>query len=162
MKTSKRLLVLGAGQYGKVVAETSSYRFEDIIFLDDQNSAASGPLSSFIKYPDRCVIVAIGNGSVRMKWLSELEECGQTIATVLSDQAYISPSATVGAGCVVEPGCVIQSGAVIGKGTFVSSGAVINHNAVIGEGCHIDCNSTIGARAVIPNGTHIGYGEVVL
>lgn len=161
----KNLLILGAGQYGMVVEELARSLgfFDEIEFLDDNNPKAIGKLNDYKQFADEYAnaVVAIGNVQLRLELITELEKAGFNVTTIIHNSAYISPSAIIGKGSVIEPLAVIQTGASVGIGSLISSGAIINHNAVIGEGCHIDCGTVVGARAVIAPYTNTEYGEII-
>ena len=157
-----KLLILGAGEYGKLVKELAQKKYSTVDFLDDNSDAAIGKLDDYktlaARYRD--AVVAVGNSEIRLAWLDKLEQAGYRLPSVVSDRAFVSPSAELGPACIVEPMAVIHTGAVIGRGSIVSSGAVVNHNVTVGAGCHIDCNAVVGADATVPAGTHLQYGQI--
>ena len=157
------LLILGAGEYGRLVKELARNKFATIDFLDDNSPAAIGKLEDYIKLKDKYqnAVVAIGNNEIRAQWIDRLEEAGYNLPIILSDRAYISPFAVIEPGCIVEPMAAINSNAKVEKGSIVSSGAVVNHNAVVHKCCHIDCNAVVGADAVVPEKMNLNYGQVI-
>ena len=157
------LLILGAGEYGQLVKELARNIFTTIDFLDDNSPAAIGKLDDYKKLKEKYnnAVVAIGDNEIRAQWIDRLEEAGYNLPIVLSDRAYISPSAVTEPGCIVEPMVVIQTNAKVEKGSIMSSGAVVNHNAVVHKFCHIDCNAVVGADAVVPEKMHLNYGQVI-
>ena len=160
-----KLLILGAGQYGKVAYEIAKAmeRFERISFLDDNSSVAIGKLNDFDKYIGEynSAVVALGNVEMRLKVIEQLENAGYDIPVLISPRAYVAPSAVIGKGSFVEPMTVVHTEAVIGIGCIISAGAVVNHNAIVGDGCHIDCGSIIGARVNTPRYITTKYGEII-
>ena len=158
-----KLLILGAGEYGHLVKELAKNKYEIIDFLDDNSVEAIGKLDKYQSLKDeyKNAVVAIGNPEVRMMWIRKLLDVGYTIPTLISNQAYVSPSAIIDLGCIIEPMAVIHTGAKIGKGTIISTGAVINHNSVVEDGCHIDCNAVVGADAHVTTGAHLEYCGVI-
>ena len=160
---AKKLLIVGAGQYGRLVKEIAldTGAFEQIDFLDDKSSSAIGKVSesrSFIGKYD-CAIVAIGNPTVRLKLLNELEGFFD-ISPLIHPRAYVSPSAEIGLGSVIEPLAVVHTEAKLGLGCIISAGAVVNHAAKCAEGVHIDCNATVAGYAEVPAETKVESGKV--
>lgn len=154
------LLILGGGQYGSLVCEIAESIdvFGTISFLDDGVcQRAIGTFSDARELTQKYshAIVALGNSKVRLFWIEKLLEWGYVIPTLIHSTAYVSPSASIGIGSIIEPMAVVNTGAVIGKGCLVSAGAVINHNAIVEDGCHIDCNATVSARDIISQHTKI-------
>ena len=161
---TENLLIIGAGQYGRVAEETAQAtgRFDEIAFLDDLNEAAVGKIADCEKFVSRYpnAFAAIGNADLRSEIIGRLEKAGYNVVTLISPRAYVAPSATLGKGVIVEPMAVVNAHAVVGTGTLVCAGAIINHNAVVGDGCQIDCGGVVGAGAEVPVKTKIGCNEV--
>lgn len=157
------LLILGAGEYGQLVKELARNKFTTIDFLDDNSAIAIGKLCEYksLKGKYQNAVVAIGNNEVRAAWLDRLKEANYNLPTIVSDRAYVSSSATIEEGCIIEPMSVINANAKIEKGSIISSGAVVNHNAVVHKYCHIDCNAVVGADSVVPEKMHLNYGQVI-
>ena len=75
--------------------------------------------------------------------------------------AYVDPSATLGAGCCIEPGAVIGPGAEIGAGCSIGANATIGAGAQLGDGCWVGPNvsiqfAIIGKACVFHAGARIG------
>jgi len=77
------------------------------------------------------------------------------VPTLCHPKSYVSPSARVEKGTIVEPMAVIQANAVIAFGCIISANATVNHNSNCGKGCHIDCGAVVLANTVIPAETKI-------
>lgn len=160
----KNLLIFGMGQYGIVAKEVAEEtgQFEKIAFLDDNNPDAAGKLSEggkFIREYTQA-FAAVGNPELRAALLKRAEDTGFAIATLVSPRAYVSRSAEIGKGCIVEPMAVVNAAVKLKAGVFVCAGSVVNHNAEVGAMCQIDCNATVAASAQVPEGTKVGSGEV--
>ena len=161
-KAHMKLLILGAGEYGQLVKELAQNKYATIDFLDDNLSVAIGKFGEYKKFVGEYeAIVAIGNNEARLAWIEKLVEVGFVIPTLISPQAFVSPSAKIEMGCIIEPMAVINTNGKVEKGTIVSAGAVVNHNAVVKQGCHIDCNAVVGADAIVPEKMHLNYGQVI-
>ena len=157
------LLIIGAGQFGSVVKEIaeSVNSFKRIEFVDDNSQKAIGKLSQLksLRNEFSTAIVALGNAQLRMDCIEKLEALGYEIVTLIHPKAYVSGSAIIEAGSIVEPMAVVQANSKVGKGVLVCSGAVIKHNSVVEDGCYIDCNSTV-ANAYVPKFTRTVYNQV--
>ena len=117
-----KLLILGAGGYGKTVADVAAQLncFDKIAFLDDTKSG-NGLLGRCEEYAMFCdentaVYPAFGNNELRMEWIEVLQEEGIQVPTMVHPAAYVSPTAVLGEGVVVLPMAVVNTGARIGDG----------------------------------------------
>lgn len=160
----KNLLILGAGQYGQVVRETAEAMgcFTKIDFLDDNWPAALGKLAEYRCFNQdySCAFVAMGNPGLRMQWLDRLEQAGYELPVLIHPKAYVSPSATLRKGTIVEPIAVVNTDAVVEKGGLLCAGCVVNHNAHVMPICQIDCNAVVASNAIVPEGTKVLSGTV--
>jgi sugar O-acyltransferase (sialic acid O-acetyltransferase NeuD family) len=124
------------------------------------------------------VIAAVGAPAVRREMVNRWG--GDEYATVISDRAYVAPTAAIGAGCVISPLSAVGSRSAVGNHIIVNLGATVSHDctvedfATVSPGAHIAGNCTIGAGAfigigatvingvTIAPGTVIGAGAVVI
>lgn len=168
----ENLLILGAGQYGFVVKEIAQDMgcFEKIKFLDDNcGKSESDNIKMIIgkiehleqmKNEYSYAIPVIGNPHIRLSLIDKLEKMNYKIPVIISPRAYVSPSAKIEKGSVIEPLAGAHANAKIGKATYISMGAVVNHNAVVGDGCHVDSNAVVMSGAEITSGTKINPATV--
>lgn len=163
----KRLVILGAGGYGRTVADVAaqSGQFEPIIFLDDNSAAADvvGKCADYLEClnADTVFYPAFGNNKVRMDWLCRLEASGCALLTLVHATAYVSPTATIGQGTVVLPHAVVNTGVKIGKGCLINCGAIVDHGCVIEDGVHLCLGSIVKAENRIAALQKIEAGEVI-
>lgn len=161
---NRNLIIVGAGQYGRVAKEIAeAVDFAKIDFLDDSAQDAIGTVSNMEKFVSdySYAVVAIGNAALRKSLMQQLEECGYMIAILIHPQAYISPSARIGKGCIIEPKAVILTGTTLEAGVFASAGSIVNHNCFIGEMCHLDVGCIVKSNSTIPMGQKIEAGTVL-
>ena len=161
----RKLLILGAGQYGYVAEETAQAMgcFDKIAFLDDANPRAIGKLSDFEKYSQEFTdaFVAMGNPKLRLSWLDRLETAGFDLPVLVHPKAWASPSAQLEPGVILEPMAVVHANAVVKKGGLLCAGSIVNHNAVVEEGCQIDCGAIVMSNARVEPETKVPCGTVV-
>ena len=72
----KRFVILGAGGYGRTVADVAHQLGYSTIVLDDADP--THPLLTFSSYisNDTSFIPVFGNNAFRMEWLNGIEESG--------------------------------------------------------------------------------------
>ena len=163
----RKLLILGAGGYGKTIADMASQLgcYGQIAFLDDgrEDIDILGKCADYARFADADTDVypAFGSNEVRMKWLSVLMESGVPVPTLVHPRAYVSPTATLGAGTTVLPMAVVNTGVTVKMGCIVNIGALIDHDSVIEEGVHLAPGAIVKAENRIPAGSKINSGEVI-
>lgn len=168
---NKNLLIIGAGTYSVVASEIAADMgcFEKIDFVDDKRKTTPNGIETVgttqdidelaIEYSN--IIVAIGNPEVRLSLLNRIkEETPYRIVSLVSPKAYVTSSAQIMSGCIIEPMAVVHTGCVICPGCIISAGAVVNHATMCCDGVHVDCNATVEGYCLVPAGTKICCGEV--
>ena len=157
LERMKKLLIVGAGEYGQLVRELAfDCGYQKVEFLDDNSSLAVGKVNDYTLFKDEYseFIVAIGNPASRRNAVSKLEKDFKLVS-LIHPRAYISYTAEIGSGSIVEACSAINTGAVLGKCSFVNAGAIVNHNSSVGEYSQIDCNAVVAARAEVPPETKV-------
>ncbi len=164
----KRLVILGAGGYGRTVADTARQmgRYDEILFLDDRQTGPEigGTCEMFLQFlgsGTECY-PAFGNNEVRLAWLDRLEAAGACIPTLIHPRAYVSPQASLGKGTVVLPMAAVNAGVKAGRGCIFNLGALIDHDCVMEDGVHLCPGVIVKAENRIPCGRKIESGEVIL
>jgi UDP-3-O-[3-hydroxymyristoyl] glucosamine N-acyltransferase len=76
-------------------------------------------------------------------------------------QAYVSPSAKLGADVVVRPFAVIEDGVEIGDRTWIDSGVHLGAAVRVGADCRIYPNVTIRERCQLGNSVIVQAGSVI-
>lgn len=174
-----KLLLLGAGGHGKVLAETalSSGIYTNITFLDDRYKelgffydkhgySVVGPLSQSLhpKTPEEypVAMVSFGLSSLRLKWLDLLSSMGYHIPVLAHPTAWISRSASIGMGTVILAHATVQAGAFVGRGTICNNACSLDHDVYVGEGVHICPGVRIAGHVQIGDRSWIGIGSSVI
>ena len=170
--TQKPMVILGAGQHARVVADlvhaldlhvrgfvapdTPSGRVGGMPILGDEDILED---QAFINA--HSFAIAIGQQSARRKSLSQLIGAGAELPTLIHPTAWIGGDAAISAACVVLPGAIICNSAQVGAGAVINTGAQIDHDGKIDDGVHL-CPGTILAGDVgVGAWTFIGTGTVV-
>ena len=159
----KKLLVIGAGGHGKVVAEIAeAVGYEAVAFLDDNRAEAIGKTAEVGKFKEEYseAFVGIGNNKVRAEWLQKLRQCGYAIPTLVHPSAYVSKTAAIGMGTVVEPKAIVNANSQIAEGCIISVGAIVDHDVHIGAYCHVNAGAIVKAGAEVEKYRKLDAGEV--
>ena len=140
------LLIVGAGQLGKIakeIAEASG--FDKIDFLDDRASIAVGKMDEYEILANKydCGFVAFGDCKLRMQWIDKLEAAGYNLTSLIHERAYVSSSASLGEGTILQPGAMVNSNTTVGKGCILSIGALVDHDVLVEDGCHIETGAVV-------------------
>lgn len=167
-----RVVILGAGGHGKVLADILSLQpaFE-IAGFTDPDEARHG--TSYMGYPvlgtdevvsrlasdgPTGVIIGVGNLRLRRRLIDSLEEVPVTWINALHPSSIISESAELGCGVAVMPGAVINCLTTVSDHAIVNTNASIDHDCVIGENVHVAPGVAIGGSCRIGDGAMIGIG----
>ncbi len=163
----KKLLILGAGGYGKTVADAARQLgiYDKIAFLDD---GRSGPeiLGTCEEYglfagEDTDVYPAFGSNAIRMNWMEKLMREDISVSTLVHPRAYVSPCAKLYAGTVVLPMAVVNTGVTVESGCIINIGALVDHDCYIEAGVHLCPGAIVKAENRIGAGTRLESGQVI-
>ena len=157
----KRLVILGAGGYGRTVKDVAGQLGYSTIVLDD--SISTHPLFTFSSYisDDTSFIPAFGNNAFRMEWINRIEEIGGQLATLIHPTAYVSLTATISQGTVILPHAIVNTDVVVGKGCIVNLGAIVDHGCILEEGVHVAPGAIVKGENLIEKYSKIESGEVL-
>lgn len=158
------LLIIGAGGHGKVVAEIAAdCGYRKIDFLDDNSSDAIGKISDLEKFIGQyeCAFVGIGN-RFRGELIEKLEGLGYQVPVLIHPTAYISRTAKIEKGTVVEPKAIVNVNTTIRTGCIISVGVIVDHDVIIEKCCHINAGAIVKAGATVEEYTQLEAGKVKL
>ena len=153
----KRLVIVGAGGFGKEVVQYARYSFRSPEIsirgvLDDSPEARarwSGNvpcLGSTLEYqlePDDLFIIAIGEPRIRRVLAMRLQEKGANFAKIVHPRAYLAETAQV------EEGAIVCPFAFVGPSAKVGPHAVLNTFASAGHDSEVEGYSVLSPYAVI-------------
>lgn len=161
----EKLLLVGAGGFGRVVLEHAQVEY-DCAFVDDgyaagtviNNAEVVGKISDigsmFGEY--KKLLVVIGNNALREKIYKEAVVVGYTFPNIIDSSAYISPYAMIGAGCIILNNAVVQNNAKVGNGVILNPGVEVHHDSEVDDYVLIYTNSVIRTFAHVGKRAHIG------
>lgn len=121
-----------------------------VVWVDDQASVE----------PDIPLVIGVGQ-VIRRGFVERLVAEGRRLQTVIHPAAIVSPSATLGEGCVVLAGAIIGASASIGRGTVVNRGSSIGHHTVIGAWSFVGPGAAVAGEIKAGEQVHIAVGATV-
>lgn len=161
----EKLLLVGAGGFGRVVLEHAQQVF-DCAFVDDgyvpgtiiNGAEVVGKVGDIARLFGEYhkLIVVIGNNMLREKVYKEAAAIGYDFPNIIVSSAYISPYATIGTGCIILNNVVVQSNAKVGNGVILNAGVEIHLDSVVDDYVLIYTNSVVRTHAHVGRRAHIG------
>lgn len=167
-----KLLIIGAGGHGKVVADVVSKieQWDHISFLEDKEEIKEtlgfpviGKLKDYklLKNEFRNAFVAIGNNSLRLVWLEKLYKEGFILPIIIHPFSAVSRFSNIKAGTIIMAGAVVNAGTSIGKGCILNTCSSIDHDCTLGDGVHVSPGARIGGTVSIGSCTWICIGSSI-
>jgi acetyltransferase EpsM len=174
---SRRVVIAGAGEHARVVAEAAAAAgLEPVGWTGPNGAGAFSPpllprlgtdeelaarLGSLPAADRPSLVLGFGGPAAARRRVVTAFGAGAAWATVVHPAAWVSPSATLGAGTVVLARAVVNTGAVIGAHVIVNSGAIVEHDVVVGDHAHVAPGAAIGGGARIGDDALIGLNATV-
>ena len=163
--SKEKLLLVGAGGFGRMVAEQAILQY-DCAFVDDGQAVGAeicgipvvGGLADLpeLRKDYDLLVVGIGNNQFRAQVYEKAKDLGFAFPNIMAPSAYVSPFAEVGCGCVVLQNACVQNGASVGNGVLLNAGTEIHCDATVENYALIYTNSVIRTGATVGNFTRIG------
>lgn len=162
----EKLLLVGAGGFGRVVMEHVIEQQYDVAFVDDGYEVGTEvcgikivghieDLPTLIRDYKK-LVVSIENNKFRESVYKKAEEIGYDFPNIICKSVYISPFAKVGKGCVFLNNVSIQNGAKVGNGVLLNPGVEIHHDGTVDDYTLIYSNSVVRTMAHIGKRVKIG------
>ena len=162
-----RLIIIGAGGHGRVIADMAmKLGYTDISFLDDNaegcwmGCSVAGKTCEILSFDNGRTdfVIGIGNNAVRKRIA---EQYSVNWVTLVHPTAQTAIDVKLGAGTVVMAGAIINASARVGAHCIINTGAIVEHDNVLGDYVHISPRAALAGTVHIGEATHIGIGAVV-
>lgn len=168
--SKEKLLLVGAGSFGRMVAEQAMLQY-DCAFVDDGQPVGTeicgipvvGGLAdlSILRKDYGLLVVGIGNNRFRAQVYEQSKALNYAFPSIIAPSAYISPFAKVGLGCVVLQNACIQNGAVVGNGVLLNAGTEVHCDAIVEDYALIYANSVVRTGAKVGKCARIGSNVTI-
>ena len=162
-----RLIIIGAGGHGRVIADAAlKIGYANICYIDDhvKGDVMGFPIIGTSADIERLndgsteFIIGIGNNETR-KTIAEKHRVNWV--SIVHPSAQIAFNAKIGKGTVVMANTVVNVCATIGEHCIINTGAIVEHDNVINDYAHISPNVALGGTVRIGLLTHVGIGATV-
>lgn len=160
----KKIIIVGAGGHGKVVADIARLNGDEVIgYLDDKEPEELpeyniiGKTNLIGAEKDIWYFVAIGNPAIRER----LMQANCKYYTAIHPRAVVAEDVAIGDGCCIMANAVINSGAAVGRGVIVNTASTVDHDCSISDYVHIAPGANISGTVTVGIRTWIGVGAVV-
>ena len=163
--SKEKLLLVGAGGFGRMMAEQAMLQY-DCAFVDDGQDVDTeicgipvvGGLSDLpeLRKNYDLLVVGIGNNQFRAQVYEKAKALGYAFPNIVSPSAYISPFSKIGCGCVILQNACVQNGASVGNGVLLNAGTEIHCDAAVGDYALIYTNSVVRSGATVGSLARIG------
>ncbi|WP_028043145.1 acetyltransferase [Candidatus Stoquefichus massiliensis] len=176
--TIKKMIIIGAGGHGKVVADIAKKnQYEVIGFIDDnENKKKNGKYdvigtikdidmylnSDDDKYSNLYFFVAIGNNQMREEISKLLMKKGIIQPTLIHPSAVIDDSVSIGEGTVVMANVVINADTNVGSACIINTSSSVDHDCIIEDYVHISPGVHIAGTVKVGKRTWIGIGTSII
>ncbi|HEX7108884.1 MAG TPA: acetyltransferase [Aestuariivirga sp.] len=171
-KPAHRLLILGAGGHGMVVADIArTMGFNEICFLDDRWPELShvlkwpvvGKFKDLTRVLQRAdqVFAAIGDNATRLALHRSLATQGLNIPVLKHPSSVVSEEAQIGPGTVVMALVAVNASAVVGEAVVLNAGCSVDHDNFIEDGVHISPGAHLAGGVSVGSRSWVGIGSSI-
>ena len=176
-KNNQKVLILGAGGHGQVVADILNLnyridkRYRVIGYLDDDESlhdqeiqgvSVLGASNKLKEISHEAIFVAIGDNDLRAEVFNKMIKQGEILINAVHPNTIIAANVKLGVGIVVCAGVVVNPGSKIDNNVILNTGCTVDHHNYIRDHVHLAPGCNLGGDVEIGEGTLIGIGAVVL
>ncbi len=165
-----RLVLIGAGGHGKVVADAArGGGWSEIVFLDrsypERRENGVWPIVgsmteiSGLRAAGAALFLSIGDNTTRARLWTEL---GMTESPTLIDpDAHVSAHARLGLGTLVVRGAAVNADVHVGRGVIINTGATVDHDCSLADFVHVSPGANLSGAVTVGTRSWIGVGSAV-
>ena len=175
-----RVVLWGATGQAKVLAEIVALSGGAVVAVFDNEGAVPSPLAGLsvghgeaafqefvatLNDPGEvAALAAIGGsrGRDRLALLALFRAAGLATPSAVHPAAWVSPNATLGAGCQILAHATVSVEARLGSACIVNTAASVDHECVLGDGVHIGPGAHLAGCVTVGDNAFIGTGAAVL
>ena len=169
-----KLLIIGAGGHGRVVADTAqvSGQWSEFAFVDSRypqlTQSGQWPVVGndemllSLQEDYSSVVVAVGDNKGRLRLHEIAQQAGFQLVVVVHPSAVVGSDVKLGEGTVVFAGAVINYGATLGRSCVINTAATIDHDCSLDDGVHLSPGVHLAGGVTIGECSWVGMGASVI
>ncbi|MGP8246938.1 MAG: acetyltransferase [Bryobacteraceae bacterium] len=177
MEETKRLLIIGAGGFGREVlhwaldTEASSPGWRVGGLLDSNPTALDrfgipyaviGDPASYAPAQFDVFVCALGDPVRKLTLSRALVARGARFVTLVHPTAVVGERNQIGDGCILCPHSVVTTDATLGQFVTLNLGATVGHDAILGDGCILNPHADVNGNVHVGEGVLMGTQAVAL
>jgi sugar O-acyltransferase (sialic acid O-acetyltransferase NeuD family) len=171
-KTKNRLLIIGAGGFGREVLQWAldiqnqrDVDWEVGGFLDANPQAFANfeidysVLGNPESWQPTCndrFICAIGDPTIRLRICRELQKRGAEFVSMIHPSAIVGSRCKIGTGTILCPGVTVTVDVTIGDFVVLNVRSCVGHDARVGDGCTVNDFCDVTGNAKLGEGVFLG------
>lgn len=172
---SKDIYLIGVGRYTEVIMElavTCGYIVKGLYHYNDQRTGEFvdgveilGTTNDLLSSNDvgrRNFALTMGDNFLRISLSEKVRKLGGLTPNLIHPDVDVSPTATIGQGCLLHKGALLWTKAVLGNDCVLGPGAQISHHAKVDDGCLITSYCIVGAYCEVSKGVFMGLNSVLI
>ena len=168
MGISKKIVLIGAGGHGLVLADIAKLNgYDEIVFLDDAENKKYpyriiGSISTIEKYIGGYdFFISLWNKEIRAKLFDQIVRVNGKLVNLIHPSSVIAADVLLGKGVAIMANVVINSKTEINDGCIINTLSSVDHENKIGKfvhispGCHLSGKVQIGAKCWLGTGCNV-------
>lgn len=174
MKKQKLILVGGGGHAKACIDVIISCNAFDIIGYIDQSPTFDSRFNIPFLGNDEVITNYVGKASflvtvgqlqrvdTRLRIFNKIKSAGGVLSTIIAQDAYVSPRASIEEGSIIMHGAIVQSDVKVGANCIINDRALIEHDSIVGDHVHISTGVLLNGNVEVKNSCFIGSGAVII
>lgn len=172
-----RVLILGAGGHGQVVAnvllalQQAGRPLAPLGYLDDNPALwgaqrlglpVFGPPAALDEVAHDGVLIGIGDNQRRKALYEAMVARGEQLPAAVHPSCVVNFGAQVGAGCVLAPLCLVGTAVQLGANSALNGMVLLGHHSVVADHTLFGPQANVGGETQIGEGALVGMGAIVM
>jgi len=166
----KRIILIGAFIETVELCEKCGYEIAGIVDSEAKDTYLGYPVlgndEQFLErkedYLDIPLVLVPDSPRVRELLYNKYKSAGFCFETIVSPNAIVSKSASIGEACLIQDGCNISAAVQMGAGVRVNTGANIMHECSVADFVTVAPNAVVLGRCELKDRVYIGANATVL